>query len=105
MNGLKALPQNAAITLALILAVALMAAGLTTALTVRAQGEPWRAAVTGLTVTAGEDSGDLEITWDAHPESPEEYRVVWALDGGASRPSTKLTGMLTQPPTITLCRA
>ena len=43
--------------------------------------EPWRAAVTGLTVSGGDQAGELEITWDVHPEGARDYRVKWALAG------------------------
>ena len=43
--------------------------------------EPRKAAVTGLTLSPGDNAGDLVITWDTHPEDPEDYRVRWALDG------------------------
>ena len=43
--------------------------------------EAQQAAVTGLSVSPGSSPGDLNNTWDAHPENPPEYRVVWALNG------------------------
>ena len=45
--------------------------------------EPWRAAVTGVTLSPGDQAGELVIAWDAHPEGAEDYRVRWAPDGEA----------------------
>ena len=81
MNRLTALPGRAGKSMALILAPAVMAAALATALIVRAQEEPWRAAVASLTARPGDDAGELDISWNAHPESPTSYRLVWAPDG------------------------
>ena len=52
-------------------------------MTVSAQSDPpeWRMPVTGLTVTAGDDPGELQITWDHHPQTTKtflNYRVAWA---------------------------
>ena len=41
----------------------------------------WKAAITGVSLSGGDDPGDLRITWDEHPENQEEYRVAWAPDG------------------------
>ena len=46
---------------------------------------PWRAAVTGLTVTAGAAAGEIDVAWDAHPEGPDDYRVAWAPDAESFR--------------------
>ena len=42
---------------------------------------PQQDAVTGVTVTAGTNAGDLDINWDAHPKNATEYHVAWTLDG------------------------
>ena len=57
-------------------------------ITVSAQSdeEPWKAPVTGLSVSAGDTPGDLNISWTAHPENAEEYRVTWAPSGEDFRP-------------------
>ena len=81
MNLPTALPGKMRTALILGLAVAVLAAALPTVLTVRAQQEPWQAAVTGLTLSPGTSPGDLVITWDSHPEGAEDYRVRWAPDG------------------------
>ena len=61
--------------LAILLALALI-------MSVPAQAqEPRKAAITGLTLPSGDNPGDLVITWDAHPEGAEDYRVRWAPDG------------------------
>ena len=51
-----------------------------TAVTVQADDPDWRLPATGLTVTAGDDPGELEITWDAHTQTTKtllNYRVAW----------------------------
>ena len=54
-------------------------------MTVFAQAEPdWKIAPTGLTVTAGDAAGELEITWDASSPTTKtlsDYRVTWTPDG------------------------
>ncbi len=45
------------------------------------RGRPWRAAVTGLTASAGTNPGEIDVTWNAQPESAENYRVSLAPDG------------------------
>ena len=69
----------AAMTAVIILAFAMV-------MTVSAQSdEPdWKQAPTGLAVTAGNAAGDLDITWDSHPETSKtlsDYRVTWTPDG------------------------
>ena len=77
----------AAITMILIMAFA-------TVMTVSAQSEPpdWKVAPTGLTLSAGAQAGDLNLTWDAHPQTSKtllDYRVTWAPDGEAFRPNSE----------------
>ena len=57
------------------------------AVTASAQTEekPWKAAVTGLTVSPGDHAGDLAISWDDHPEDELDYRAVWAPGGDEFR--------------------
>ena len=62
--------------------IALMAVFMT--VTVQADGPDWRMPATGLTVTAGDDPGELEITWDAHTQTTKtllNYRVAWTPQG------------------------
>ena len=56
------------------------------AMNVSAQsGTPdWRLPVTGLTAAAGDDPGELLITWDAHTQTTKtliNYRVAWTPEG------------------------
>ena len=37
--------------------------------------------VTGVTVQAGASPGVINITWDAHPANPRDYRVSWTPQG------------------------
>ena len=44
----------------------------------------WKQSPTGLTVSAGDEAGELEIIWDAHPQTSKtlsDYRVTWTPDG------------------------
>ncbi len=67
------------VALAAIIALALT-------LSASAQSEPWQAAVTGVSVVAGDNPGELVVSWDAHPENPNDYRVKWAEEDGEFRP-------------------
>ncbi len=65
-----------------VAAVAITAMALFTfVISASAQTEPQKAAVTGLAATPGSDPGELDITWDIHPDGPDEYRVRWAPNG------------------------
>ena len=67
---------------ALAVFIALMA--VFTAITVQADDPDWRLPATGLTVTTGDDPGELEITWDAHTQTTKtllNYRVAWTPQG------------------------
>ena len=57
-----------------------------TVMTVSAQSNTpdWKQAPTGLTVSAGNQDGALDITWDAHPQTTKtlsDYRVTWTPEG------------------------
>ena len=43
-------------------------------------------AVSGLTAETGASPGDLVISWNAHPDSAEDYRVKWAPEGEDFKP-------------------
>ena len=45
---------------------------------VSAQQSDWDQPVTGVTVSPGDNPGELDISWDAHPAGPQDYRVKWA---------------------------
>ena len=84
--------RNASIThtywtpaILVLLAIAAILA-FTTVMTVSAQSdEPdWKVAPTGLNVAAGDAAGELDIAWDAHPQTSKtlsDYRVTWTPDG------------------------
>ena len=77
----------AAITMVLIMAFA-------AAMTVSAQSETpdWKLAPTGLTLAAGDQTGELDLTWDPHPQTSKtllDYRVTWTPDGEAFRPNSE----------------
>ena len=57
-----------------------------TVMTVSAQSDTpdWKLAPTGLNVSAGDQAGELNIAWDAHPQTTKtlsDYRVTWTPDG------------------------
>ena len=63
---------------ALAVMIALMAVFMT--VTVQADDPDWKVAPTGLTVSAGDEAGEINITWDAHPQTSKtlsDYRVTW----------------------------
>ena len=67
---------------ALAVMIALMAVFMT--FTVQADGPDWRLPVTGLTAVAGDDPGEMLITWDAHTQTTKtllNYRVAWTPQG------------------------
>ena len=69
----------AAIAAVIILAFAM-------AMTVSAQSNTpdWKQAPTGLSVTAGDQAGELDITWDPESQTSKtlsDYRVTWTPDG------------------------
>ena len=89
--------RNASIThayripaiLALLTIAAILA--FTTIMTVSAQAEApdWKNAPTGLNVMAGDQPGEVSITWDPHPQTSKtlsDYRVTWKPDGTAFQP-------------------
>ena len=46
----------------------------------------WKVAPTGLNVAAGDQAGELDLTWDAHAQTSKtlsDYRVTWTPDGEA----------------------
>ena len=70
--------------LALMAIAAILA--FTTIMTVSAQSDDpdWKVAPTGLVVAAGDAAGELDLTWDAHPQTTKtlsDYRVTWTPDG------------------------
>ena len=46
-------------------------------------------AVTGVSVSPGTSAGEILISWNAHPDNPTDYRVLWALDGEKFRSGNK----------------
>ena len=75
------------LALPVTLLAALMAAALIAAFsppTIQA-AHPQKAAVTGLTIADGDNAGEVNVSWDAHPEDAEEYRLAWAPDDESFR--------------------
>ena len=73
-------------TVLAIMAIAVMLA-FAAAMTVSAQSNDpdWRQAPTGLSVTAGDEAGKLNLNWDTSSQDTKtlsDYRVAWKPDGG-----------------------
>ncbi len=52
----------------------------------------WRQRPTGLTVSPGDESGELLISWDANAQSTKtlsDYRVAWTPDGEGFKPNSE----------------
>ena len=67
----------AAMTAVLIMAFAMVVSA-------QSDNPDWRLPVTGLTVSAGDDPGEMVITWDAHTQTTKtlrNYRVAWTPQG------------------------
>ena len=88
INSLGTVPRSTGTILATAAVLTIIAVILAFAavLKVSAQSDTpeWRMPVTGLTVTAGDDPGELQITWDAHTQTTKtllNYRVAWTPEG------------------------
>ena len=62
-------------------------------MTVSAESEDpdWKIAPTGLSATAGNAAGELDITWDPHAQTTKtlsDYRVTWTPDGQNFKPAS-----------------
>ena len=63
-------------------------------MTVSAQSDDpdWKVAPTRLVVAAGDAAGELDLTWDPHPQTSKtllDYRVTWTPDGEDFRPNSE----------------
>ena len=72
--------------------------------TVSAQSDDpdWKQSPTGLNVTAGDATGELDIAWDTHPQTSKtlsDYRVTWTPDGEAFKPNDSETEWYAYPTT------
>ena len=95
-------PYKITVVLALMAIAAILA--FTTVMTVSAQSNDrdWKQSPTGLNVTAGDAAGQLDITWDAHPQTSKtlsDYRVTWTPDGEAFKPKFRPTEWYAYPTT------
>ena len=84
--AIRATSIFAAMTAVTILAFAMV-------MTVSAQSDDpdWKVAPTGLNVAAGDAAGELDLTWDAHPQTTKtlsDYRLTWTPDGEDFRPNS-----------------
>ena len=65
-------------------AVLIMAFAMVMTVSAQSDNPDWRLPVTGLTVSAGDDPGELVINWDAHTQTTKtlrNYRVAWTPQG------------------------
>ena len=87
MQPVNTLDRRHRLAMPAALLVVLMAAALIAAFSPLATqaARPQKAAVTGLTIADGGNAGDANVSWDAHPEDAEEYRLAWAPDDGSFR--------------------
>ena len=89
------IPWNRRYSVLSVILVAVAALAIfTTVVTVSAQSDDpdWKQSPTGLNVTAGDATGELDIAWDTHPKTSKtlsDYRVTWTPDGEAFRPNSE----------------
>ena len=50
----------------------------------------WKQPVENVVVLPGDSPGELQVSWDAHSESADDYRVAWAPDGESFRGFSEL---------------
>ena len=70
MNNIRAAAPRAIPWILIIMAIAVMALAVPLAAYAESNPPDWKLAPTGLNVTAGDEVGDLDIAWDAHPKPP-----------------------------------
>ena len=85
MNNITSSATSRATTILAIITIAAVLA-LAAVMTVSAQSDTpdWRLPATGLTVLAGDEPGEMLITWDAHTQTTKtllNYRVAWTPEG------------------------
>ncbi len=61
--------------LVLVLAVSALASWAPDTISAKTNRSP---ALTGVSVTGGANPGELDVSWDAHPDGAEDHRVSWA---------------------------
>ena len=91
----KASALKSILGLCSLIAIAVLSVAVLTSLdVVSAQSAvpDWRQRPTGLTVSPGDEAGELVITWDANAQSTKtlsDYRVAWAPDGERFKPESE----------------
>ena len=91
----KASARKSILALCSLIAIAVLSVAVLTSLdVVSAQSavRDWRQRPTGLTVSPGDEAGELVITWDANAQSTKtlsDYRVAWAPDGEGFKPNSE----------------
>ena len=70
--------------LALMAIAAILAFAVVMTVSAQSDDSDWKLAPTGLNMTAGDQAGELNIAWHAHPQTSKtlsDYRVTWTPDG------------------------
>ena len=86
MNNIRAAAIKAKPWIIITMAIAVMALGIPIAAYAQSNQQDWKQSPTGLNVTAGDNAGELNLTWDPHTQTSKtlsDYRVTWTPDGEA----------------------
>ena len=86
MNNIRAAAPKAIPRIIITLAIAVIALGIPIAAYAQSNQQEWKQSPTGLNVTAGDNAGELDLTWDPHTQTSKtlsDYRVTWTPDGEA----------------------
>lgn len=92
MTRLKQINRTKWVALSALLSVAVFAVLAAMTLTTAPGASAQTSAVTGLTVNAGSNLGELDVTWDAHPDGADDYRLSWRVNGQGWKTYTDTTG-------------
>ena len=74
-------PKASAVTATLLIAAALAALIFATGATGALAQSDRPAAPTGLTASAGQASGEVQVSWDPYPNTTKDFRLSWAKNG------------------------
>ena len=102
MNNIRAATPRAIPWIMIIIALAVMALAIPLAAYAQSNTPDWKQAPTGLTVAAGDATGELDLTWDPHPQTTktlQDYRVTWAPNGEDFRRPNSDTDWFAYPTT------
>ena len=83
-------PKASAVTAALVIAAILATLAFVTGTPGALAQSDRPAAPTGLTASAGQASGEVQVSWDTYPSSTKDFRLSWAKSGENFRKWTNL---------------